>query len=303
MSDKVKSGKIKNNIEIVSRQIQNRICIVRDLQVMTDMDLAELYQVETKVLNQAVKRNIERFPKEFMFQLSREEAEILWSQSVTSSSGHGGRRYLPFVFTEQGVAMLSAVLRSEVAVKISIQIMQAFVQMRKFLINNAQVFGRLDRLETKQLKHIAESDEKFNRIFNALESRDLQPKQGIFYDGQIFDAYILITDIIRSAKKSILLIDNYADDTVLQMLTKRNKGVKTCIYTRNITKALTQDLEKHNSQYEPIEIKLLKTSHDRFIIIDNKTIYHFGASLKDAGKRWFAFSKLDLSVKDLVDRL
>jgi hypothetical protein len=276
---------------------------------MIDRDLAELYGGETKVLNQAVKRNIERFPDVFRFQLDKnEKTELvtnfdqfrnLRSQSVTSREEHGGRRYLPYAFTEQGVAMLSAVLRSETAVKVSIQIMQAFVEMKKFISVNATVFQRLDRVELKQI----EAKQKFEQIFKALEDKSIKPKQGIFFDGQIFDAYQLLADIIRSAGKSLIIIDNYVDDTVLKILTKRKKGIKATIYAKNISAVLKQDLKKHNAQYEPIEINQLATAHDRFLIIDDKTVYHFGASLKDAGNKWFAFSKLDIDAIDILGKL
>ncbi len=282
---------------------------------MLDEDLAELYQVETKNLNKAVKRNLERFPDKFRFQLTREEFENLKFQFGTSSlvslrfqngtskKEHGGRRKLPYVFTEQGVSMLSAVLRSDVAVRISIQIIDAFVEMRKFLAVNASVFGRLDSLELKQLEQKLDSDKKFNQLFDALESGDIKPKQGIFYDGQVFDACVFVSKIVKSAKKSIILIDNFVDESVLQLLTKRAKGVKVVIYTKNISKVLKQDLEKHNSQYEKIEIKKLKKAHDRFLIIDKKIVYHFGASLKDLGTKWFGFSKLEMSAGEIVGRL
>jgi phage regulator Rha-like protein len=295
--------------------IQNRIFTIRTLQIMIDRDLADLYGVETKVLNQAVKRNIERFPESFRFQLTEEEGEnlrsqiaisndSLRSQIVTLKSQRGKhRKYLPYAFTEQGVAMLSAVLRSETAVRVSIQIMQAFVDMRKFLLGNAQVFQRLDRIETRQLQYQNETEKNFEQVFDALQSKDLKPKQGIFYDGQIFDAYTLVADIIRSAEKSIILIDNYIDDSVLKLFTKRKSGVTTVIYTQKISAVLTQDLKKHNSQYEPITAKKLKKSHDRFLIIDGITVYHIGASLKDLGNKWFAFSKIEIDAKEMIGKL
>ena len=205
----------------------------------------------------------------------------------------------PHAFTEQGVAMLSAVLRSDIAVKISIQIMQAFVEMKKFITTNAGIFQRLDNIEQKQII----TDQKFEQIFKALEEKSITPKQGIFYNGQIFDAYTLIADIIRSAPKSIILIDNYIDDTVLKQLAKRKKSVKAIIYAKLIDKVLKQDLQKHNEQYQRIEIKKLTTAHDRFLLIDHKTVYHFGASLKDAGKKWFAFSKLEIDANDILEKL
>jgi len=276
---------------------------IRGLQVMIDRDLASLYDVETRVLNQAVKRNSERFPDEYCFQLNDEEFSNWKSQIVMSNEDRMGLRRPPYAFTEQGVAMLSAVLRSETAVKVSIQIINAFVTMRRFIAANAQIFHRLDSVEQKQLEYKAETDEKFDRIFNAIESKEITPKQGIFFDDQIFDAYKFVADLIRTAQKSIILIDNYIDDTVLIHLTKRNKGVKVTILTKTISKQLALDINKFNKQYRTIKIREFKNSHDRFIIIDNTTVYHFGASLKDLGKKWFAFSKMDIGAVEMLTRL
>ena len=290
------------DIILTQKEIESRIVNFRSQQVMIDKDLAEYYGVETKRLNEQVKRNIDRFPEEFRFQLSKDEKNEL----VANCDRFENLKYSsvnPYAFTEQGVAMLSAVLKSETAIKVSIQIMNAFVGMRRFLINNADVFKRMDSLELNQKTYKLDSDKKFDKIFKALDKGSLPAKQGIFYDGQVFDAYILISDILRTATNSIIVIDNYVDDSVLLLLTKRKKGVKTMIYTKNISKTLKQDLAKHNSQYEPIQIKELKTSHDRFLIIDGKTVYQFGASLKDAGKKWFAFSKLEIDATDITGRL
>ena len=300
----------ENNLMAIDG-IQNRIYTIRGVQVMLDMDLAQFYGTETKLLNRAVKRNSERFPEEFMFQLTEYEYEGIRSQLLTlkdsdnlrfqngTSSGHGGRRYLPYAFTEQGIAMLSGVLRSETAIKMSIQIIKAFVAMRRLIASNAQIFQRLDTLEIKQL----ETDQKIDHVLDAMESKQIQPKQGIFFDGQIFDAYKFVADLIRTAKKSITIIDNYVDDTVLTHLTKRNNGVKVTIFTKTISKQLALDIKKFNAQYPSIEIREFKNSHDRFIIIDNKTVYHFGASLKDLGKKWFAFSKMDVGAIEMLTRL
>ncbi|MBI4980980.1 ORF6N domain-containing protein [Candidatus Woesearchaeota archaeon] len=277
--------------------IKSKIYNIRNVQVMLDTDLAELYGVDTRVLNQAVKRNTERFPSNFMFQLTETEYKNLISQSVTSS--WGGRRNLPKAFTEQGVAMLSGVLKSSTAIRISIQIMNAFVAMRRFLASNAQIFQRLDRVEIKQIEH----DQKFEEIFDAIQSKDIQPEKGIFFEGQIFDAYTFVSDIIRTAKSSIILIDNYIDDSVLTLFSKRNKDVTATIFTKEISKQLSLDLVKYNSQYPPIEIKEFKQSHDRFLIIDNVKVYHFGASLKDLGKKLFGFSKFDKEAFTLLDKL
>ncbi len=277
--------------------IRERIYTIRGVQVMLDSDLARLYGVETKILNQAVKRNPGRFPEEFCFQLTDSEFEILKSQIVTSS--WGGRRTKPYAFTEQGVAMLSAVLRSETAVRMSVQIINAFVEMRRFLSANSEMFRRLSTLEVKQM----ETDKKIEDVFNALESGVITPKQGIFYDGQVFDAYKFVSDIFRSAKESIVIIDNYIDDSVLVHLTKRKEGVKVTILTRKIPKALALDVEKFNEQYPPLEIKEIPNVHDRFIIIDGKEIWHFGASLNDLGKKLFAFSKMDKETAEMLIKL
>jgi len=285
--------------QIISiRNIQNLIFTIRGIQTMIDRDLAELYGVEVKRLNEQVKRNIGRFPAEFRFQLDNTEKEELVAncdrfEKLKHSSVN------PYAFTEQGVAMLSAVLRSETAVKVSIQIMQAFVQMKKFISVNAGIFQRLDKVERKQI----ETDQKFEQIFKALEDKSIKPKQGIFYDGQVFDAYVFVSDLIKSAQKSILLIDNYINESVLQLFTKRKKNVSVRIYTKNITKILKQDLEKHNTQHPKIKIEKFTKAHDRFLIIDETTVYHFGASLKDLGKKWFAFSKMNMEAMEMIANL
>ncbi|MBN2689196.1 MAG: ORF6N domain-containing protein [Gammaproteobacteria bacterium] len=277
-------------VTLGAEDIKGKIYTIRGMQVMLDRDLANLYQVETKNLNRAVKRNIDRFPSWLMFQLNAKEHEILRCQNGTSSlDQHGGRRYLPYVCTEQGVAMLSVILRSEVAVKVSLQIMNAFVVMRKIIASNVTLLDRMDRIEVKQL----ESDQKFDRIFKALENHTVKPQQGIFFNGEVFDAYVFVSKLIKQAKKSIVLIDNYVDESVLMLLTKRAKNVFATIYTKDISKKLQLDLKKHNEQYAAVEIKIFKDAHDRFLILDNKEVYHIGASLKDLGKKWFAFSKLD----------
>ncbi len=293
-------------IIIDSETIQNKIYTVRGIQIMLDEDLAILYEVEPKRLNEQVKRNIERFPEKFRFQLTEEEYEILRSQFATLRFHKGWgthRKYLPFAFTEQGVSMLSAVLRSKTAIEVSIKIIDTFVSMRKFIQSNASIFQRLDTLETKQIQHKLESDEKFEKIFNAIESKEIKPKQHIFYNGQIFDAYLFLSDIIKSAKISIKLIDNYIDESVLVLLTKRDANVQATIYTKNISKQLELDLKKYNAQYPTVEIKKFNLSHDRFLIIDEKEIYHIGASLKDLGKKWFAVSKMNISSFELIEKL
>ena len=290
---------MENKSSIVPKEIRNLIYTIRGKQVMLDSDLASLYQVETKNLNKAVKRNIERFPASFCFQLTEKEVENLRFQIGTSSLNYGGRRYLPYVFTEQGVAMASAILRSDIAVKMSVQIMEAFVEMRRMLISNASLFHRLDNIELRQL----EADQKFEEIFKALESDKLHSEKGIFYNGQVFDAYTFVSDIIRKAGSSIILLDNYVDDTVLTLLGKRNDNVTATILTKSISNQLRLDLQRYNSQYPAIDIEIFSDAHDRFLIIDNTELYHIGASLKDLGKIWFAFSRMDIEVGRMLQIL
>ncbi|MEA1982837.1 MAG: ORF6N domain-containing protein [Campylobacterota bacterium] len=283
---------------INEESIKSKIYSIRDSQVMLDRDLAQLYGVETKRLNEQVKRNIDRFPESFRFQLSESEKNELVAKCDRFNMLKHSTVY-PYVFTEQGVAMLSAILKSKTAIQTSIYIIDTFVKMRKFISNNALIFQRLDSLEQKQFK----SDEKVDAVLNAIESKELKPKQGIFYDGQVYDAYLFVSDLIKSAKKSIVLIDNYCDDTVLTLLSKRENKVYANIYTKSISKQLQLDLKKHNEQYPKIELKKFSSSHDRFLIIDDKDVYHIGASLKDLGKKWFAFSKLDIDAFDILNKL
>jgi hypothetical protein len=278
--------------------IKSKIYALRGMQIMLDKDLAELYEVKAIRLREQVKRNNKRFPSDFMFQLNDSEVELLVSQNAIASRKHLGG-YLPYAFTEQGVANLSGVLTNDKAIEVNIQIMRAFVAMRKFLASNAQVFQRLDYVEKKQIEH----DQKFEEIFDAIQSKDIMPEKGIFFDGQIFDSYKFVSDIIRTADKSIILIDNYIDDSVFTLFSKRNKNVQVIMFTKDISKQLLLDLAKYNSQYPLIEVKEFKQSHDRFLIIDNKEVYHFGASLKDLGKKWFAFSKFDKEAFKLLDKL
>ena len=283
--------------EVSTVVVENKIIVLRDTQVILDRDIAELYGVETKVLNQAVKRNINRFPERFMFQLTKDECSR--SQFVTMNAGRGYNiKYLPYAFTEQGVAMLSSVLRTDTAVEVSIKIMDAFVRMRHFLVANAQIFQRLDRLDRKQL----ENEQNFEKVFAKFEENE-PVRQGIFFNGQTYDAYTFVSDRIREAKSKIVLIDNYVDDTVLTMFDKRAAGVAAIIYTMQISKALQLDIDKHNAQYPAIDVKVFKNSHDRFLIIDD-SIYHFGASIKDLGKKWFAVNLMtEYSADELLHRL
>ncbi|MFH1066210.1 MAG: ORF6N domain-containing protein [Nanoarchaeota archaeon] len=289
---------VNNSLVLGADTIKSRIYTLRGMQVMLDRDLAELYEVRTIRLREQVKRNNDRFPPDFMFQLTDSEVKSMVSQNAIPSKKHlGGHR--PYAFTEQGVAGISGVLASKKAIYMNIQIIRAFVAMRRFISANAPVFQRLDNVEKKQIEH----DKKFNELFDAIQSRDIKPEKGIFFEGQVFDAYKFVSDIIRSAEKSIILIDNYIDDSVLTLFSKRNRHVKLIILTKEISRQLSLDLEKHNSRYPPIEIKEFKQSHDRFLIIDNKDVYHFGASLKDLGKKWFAFSKFGKEAFKLIERL
>lgn len=300
-----KEKKIQPHAELVTGSgqtfnpvhIESLIYIIREQQVMLDSDLARLYGVETKALNQAVKRNIQRFPEDFMFQLTKEEC--LRSQIVTLNEGRGKHiKYMPHVFTENGVAMLSSVLRSEKAIEVNICIMRAFSAMRNFLMNNAAIFQRMDQLEIKQLR----TDEKIDEILNRL-GEQYKPKEGVFFNGQIFDAYALVADLIRRAEMRIVVIDNYVDDSVLVQLSKRQPGVTVDIYDGQISRQLRQDVEKHNEQYPGVRLHKFTKAHDRFLIID-EDVYHIGASLKDLGRKLFAFSKMEaLTGSELIAKI
>ena len=331
-------------------QIESLILSIRGKQVILDRDLAQLYGVETRRLNEQVRRNMERFPEDFMFQLTKEEfenwksqfaisnydedmssqlattsaenmksqiaissGEEKWkSQIVISNSIKMGARKLPYAFTENGIAMLSSVLRSPMAIATNIHIMRAFNAMRHFIGSQAQVFQRLEVVERNQLAlntsqaelsaQVAENNKKLEEVFRRLDDRSENPEKGIFYDGQIFDAYTFINERIREAKKRIVLIDNYVDDSVLTMLDKRNKGVDAVVYTKNISRQLSLDFEKHNAQYSPIEVKQFDRAHDRFLCIDD-TVYLIGASLKDLGKKWFGFVKLEQPTDELLSKM
>lgn len=286
--------------------IESLIYEIRGQKVMLDRDLAKLYGVETKVLNQSVKRNIDRFPDDFMFQLDATEFADWKSQIVTSRSIQMGARKKPFAFTENGVAMLSSVLRSDVAIAVNIKIMRAFTQMRRISLDGIGLMSRLENVEYHQLslsKDQIELKKEVNRIFKILKEQKKELKQGVFFDGQIYDAYTFVAELIRSAKSQIILIDNYIDDTVLTMLDKREECVSATIYTSNVTNELKLDLKKHNSQYRRIYLRQFNKSHDRFIIIDD-TVYLIGASIKDLGRKWFGFTIMEtLSVDEIVSRL
>jgi len=286
----------------LQQNIENKIFTIRGVQVMIDRDLAELYEVENRALKQAVKRNTERFPSDFMFELTDMEIESMVSQSVIPSKKHlGGAK--PYVFTEQGVASLSSVLNSQTAIEINIAILRAFVKMRKFLMDNADIFKRLDTVEKRQIAQEIKTDEKFEKLFDALESKSLTPKQGVFFDGQIFDAYALICELVKKATNSLILIDNYCDESTLTHLSKAGAKVKITILTKAITKQLSLDIQKYNAQYGNLRAVEFLSAHDRFLIIDGKEIYHIGASLKDLGKKWFAFSLLEVESFGLMERV
>lgn len=292
--------------DISNEEIKNLIYTIRGKQVMLDSDVAMLYHYQTKRINEAVKRNKERFPENFCFQLTTEEIENIkmpnevlnfksennWSQFATSSKSenikHRGKKYLPYAFTEQGIAMLSGLLKNNIAVQVSINIMNAFVEMRKFLIQNGQIFERLTNIEYKLLEH----DKKFNEVFNQLQVEE-NIKQKIFFEGQIYDAYSLIIDIIKKANKKILIIDNYIDDSVLKMLTKKNNNVEVVILTSDKSNIQQIDIQKFNKEYPILKVAKTNKFHDRFIIIDNEEMYHLGASIKDLGKKCFGINKIE----------
>ena len=282
--------------------ITGKIHIIRGVQVMLDSDLAMLYHVETKRINESVKRNPKRFPLGFCFELTKEEYEmlILKSQDATSN-GRGGRRNLPKAFSEQGVAMLSAVLSSDYALEVSVSIMNAFVAMRHYLADNALVFQRLDRIELKGL----ETDENFRRIFKQLET----PKQSnavIFFKGQMWDAVSCIEEIIGKAEKTIILIDGYVDKGTLDMLSKKNPKASVQIYTIKKNCKLTEtEINAFENQYGQLEIRYTNEFHDRFLILDKRMLYHIGASIKDAGKKAFEISinEDEKSLVSILERL
>ena len=282
---------MSNNIAITDTTVQNKIYTIRNLQVMLDRGLAELYGVETRVLNQALKRNIERFDDDFMFQLSEEELEILKSQAVISSSNWGGLRKAPFVFTEQGVYMLATVLKSKTAVEVTKQIMRTFTSIKSFLQNNSHMFQRFENIEYK----LVLQDKKIEKIFETIENKDIKPMQGIFFDGQIFDAYSFINDLFRSANVEIILIDNYVDDRILTLFSKYS-DINFTIVTKSVSKRLKLDIDKYTAQYKNLTIKRSNQFHDRFLLIDNTKAYHIGASLKVLGKKIFAFNQADINL-------
>ena len=332
----ITSPSLSGNNDSRLMPIENLIHIVRGEQVMLDSDLAKLYGVETRVLNQAVKRNIERFPLDFMFQLNKDEAENLRVQIATTSSrsqnvilkdnlgdlksqnltsnprsqnatlkqGHN-IKYLPYAFTENGVAMLSSVLRSKTAIEVNIRIMRAFTAMRSFLMSNAHIFQRLETVEHNYLlvnRHLSEHDRKFEEILSRLDAKEAEPIEGFFYEGQIFDAYTLISDLVRKADTRIILIDNYVDDRVLKTLDKRKDGVSATVFTNPRNSQINLDIRRHNAQYPAISLRHCTNVHDRFLIIDD-TVYFIGGSIKDLGKKIVAFSQMHQSPDDILSKI
>ena len=285
MENEINNLIVQDNIS--NEEIKNLIYTIRGKQVMLDSDVARLYHYETRRINETVKRNSERFPIEFCFQLTSQEYEALKSQIATSNI-RGGKQKLPYVFTEKGILMLSGLLKNEVAIEVSIKIVEAFVEMRKFISSNGQLFERLTNVEYKLLEH----DKKFDQVFDQLQHEE-NIKQKIFFEGQIYDAYSLIIDIIKKANKKILIIDNYIDDSVLKMLTKKNKNVEVIILTSDKSNIQKLDIQKFNKEYPILKVAKTNKFHDRFIVIDNKEMYHLGASIKDLGKKCFGINKIE----------
>ena len=312
----MEENKLTITNDLTNEDIKKLIYTIRGKQVMLDSDVAMLYHYETKKINQAVKRNIDRFPERFCFQLTEEEYLNLRSQFVTLNNnninedysidcintkniysndnmGRGKhRKYLPYVFTEQGIAMLSGLLKNDIAVQVSIHIMDAFVEMRKFININNNLYEKVMTIEKNMNKKFLENDKKFDMIFNQLQLGE-NIKQRIFYDGQIYDAYSLIIDIIKKAKEKILIIDNYIDDSILKMLTKKQKNVEVVIMTSHKSNIINLDIQKFNKEYPILKVAYTNKFHDRFIVIDNTEMYHLGASIKDLGKKCFGINKIE----------
>ena len=300
-----------NDSEIMTpdaTEIRNRIYTIRGKQVMLDSDLAELYGYEVKRLNEQVRRNKERFPEDFMFQLAKEDLEVVKSQFATSretgffSGQEGGRRKLPYAFTEQGIYMLSTVLRGELAVKQSIFIMRAFREMRHFIANNAALFDRISKVELKQIEYQKHTDERLDQIFECIGNQK-ETNQKLFFDGQIYDAFSLLIELIQKAEQEIILIDGYVDVSTLNLLAKKQAGVAVTIYTFQKTKLTAQDIATFNAQYPQLDVKFSNAFHDRFLILDGKMVYLIGASLKDAGKKSFAVMLMKNAAEALLEKL
>lgn len=309
MADKQEKEKpVSNTMQV--NDFGNRIYTIRGKQVMLDYELAALYGYEVRALNQQVKRNIERFPDDFMFQLTKEEVEGVKSQFVISpfsnfyAGQEGGRRKPPYAFTEQGIYMLATVLKGKVAEQQSIFIMRAFREMRQFISNNALLFEKISHIELKQLEYQKSTNEKLEKVFQYIEDQT-ESKQKIFFDGQIYDAFSFITSIVQKAQNEIILIDGYVDVGTLNILAKKNATVDVKIYTYASASITNNDIVNFNAQYPTLTVEKTQIFHDRFIILDGKTVYHIGASLKDAGKKCFAISLLEdtENTMNLINRL
>ncbi len=273
--------------------IRDLIYTVRGTQVMLDSDLAVLYQVETGNLNKAAGRNAERFPNEFRFKLtSNEWASLLFQIGRAKTGGRGGRRTPPYVYSEQGVAMLSAILKSETAVRVSVQIMKSFVEMRHFIASNAALFEQVRGVELRQLEYQKTTDERFERVFDYMNTHEA-PKQKVFFDGQVWDAFELLVSLVRQAKRKIVLIDGYVDTDTLSILAKKTDGVNVTAWTHPRTRLDQHDVDTFNAQYPQLEVRRTTAFHDRFLILDGTQGYFVGASLKDAGKKSFAISRIE----------
>ncbi len=305
------------DIEISEVTIKKLIYMIRGQQVMLDSDLAMLYQVETGNLNKAMKRNLKRFPEEFCFQLTKEEYSNLIFQIGSSSLEkdnsyeHGGRRKLPYVYTEQGIAMLSAVLRSDIAIKVSVRIMQIFVELRRYFAQGTFLIEKVNDLEINQIEeriwrkqHEENTEKRFEEVFDYIAEHK-ESNQKIFFDGQIYDAFSLLVDLVSRAEKKLILVDNYVDVETLNILAKKKTGVEVAIYTSKKTKLSKVDIENFNKQYPTMEVKYTEVFHDRFLILDDECAYHIGASIKDAGKKCFGINKIeDIGiVRDIMERL
>ena len=295
-----------NVVKYEVEDIKQKIYTIREKQVILDSDIAKLYEVETRRINEAVKRNLKRFPTEFCFQLNEEEYDFLRSQfAILKTQGRGQhRKYLPYAFTEQGVAMLSTVLHSDKAIKVSINIMKAFTEMRNFILNNKMLFEKISNIELKQIEYQKSTDDKFEKVFEYI-SEHKEKEQKIFFDGQVYDAFSMIIDLIKKAENEIILIDNYVDIDTLNILSKKNDKVKVELYTKSNTKLNANDINKFNLQYPKLEVKYTEVFHDRFLILDKKYIYHIGASIKDVGKKCFGITliKYEAIIKDVLARL
>ena len=297
-----------NELTKSNDNIRNLIYTVRGKQVMLDSDLAELYQVETKYMNRAAKRNEARFPEDFRFQLTKNEYEDLGFQFGTSNATdgekRGGRRTLPYVYTEQGISMLAGVLHTDIAIEVSLRIMRTFVEMRRFFANNTVLFDRISGIELKQLEYQKSTDEKFDRVFDYISEHN-EPKQKVFFNGQIYDAFSILISLIKKAKKEIVLIDGYVDVATLGLLAQKKKNVAVTIYTFTKTKLTADAVAEFNKQYPSLAVKHDNSFHDRLLILDKKTAYLVGASLKDAGKKTFAISLIEDReiIKGILKRL